>query len=140
LCELLGKAALVTPNLPEAEALSGLDVSSRRGVEQAARWFVEALGAAAALVKGGHAAGPPDDCLAWRAASGTGLRWLAGERIEGARVHGTGCALSSAVAACLALGDPLDRAVERARAFVRDAIARARAPGGGARLLVFGAP
>ncbi len=136
--ELIGKATLVTPNLPEAEALAGLDVSSRGGVEQAARWFVETLGASAVLVKGGHAGGAPDDCFASRGAAGTELRWLAGERIEGSPVHGTGCALSSAIVACLALGDPLDRAVERGRAFVRDAIARAEPVGSGARLLVFG--
>lgn len=133
---LMKGAALVTPNLPEAESLSGLDVSSRRGVEQAARWFVAEAGAEAVLVKGGHAAGAADDCLARRAAGGVALAWLPGERLAGAPVHGTGCALSAAVAARLAQGDALDAAVGRARAFVRDAIARAEKIGAG-RVLGF---
>jgi hydroxymethylpyrimidine kinase/phosphomethylpyrimidine kinase len=136
LVELMRGAALVTPNLPEAEALSGLDVSSRRGAEQAARWFVAEAGAEAALVKGGHAAGAADDCLARRAGDGVAIAWLAGERIAGAPVHGTGCALSAAITAGLARGDALEAAVTRGRAFVRDAIAHAEAVGGG-RLLGF---
>jgi hydroxymethylpyrimidine/phosphomethylpyrimidine kinase len=136
LVEQMRDAALVTPNLPEAEALSGLDVSSRRGAEQAARWFVSEAGAEAALVKGGHADGAADDCFARREGAGVAVSWLPGERIPGAPVHGTGCALSAAIAAGLARGDALDAAVARARAFVRDAIARAEAVGGG-RLLGF---
>jgi hydroxymethylpyrimidine kinase/phosphomethylpyrimidine kinase len=136
LLELMKSAALVTPNLLEAEALSGLDVSSRRGVEQAARWFVDEAGAEAALVKGGHARGAADDCFARREAAGVTMTWLPGERIEGAPVHGTGCALSAAIAAGLARGETLEEAVARARTFVRGAIARAEAVGGG-RLLEF---
>jgi hydroxymethylpyrimidine/phosphomethylpyrimidine kinase len=136
LLELMKGAALVTPNLPEAESLSGLDVSSRRGAEQAARWFVVETGADAALVKGGHASGAADDCLARREGAGVAVAWLAGERIAGEPVHGTGCALSAAIAAGLARGDALDAAVARGRAFVREAIARAEAVGGG-RLLGF---
>src|SRR5262245_37114193 len=136
LVELMKGAALVTPNLPEAETLSGLDASSRGGAEQAARWFVAEAGAAAALVKGGHRDGAPDDCLARRDAAGVSVTWLPGERIAGAPVHGTGCALSAAIAAGLARGDALEDAVARGRAFVREAIARAETVGGG-RLLVF---
>jgi hydroxymethylpyrimidine/phosphomethylpyrimidine kinase len=136
LLELMKGAALVTPNLPEAETLSGLDVSSRRGAEAAARWFVAEVGAGAALVKGGHASGAADDCLAQREGTGVAVAWLPGERIAGAPVHGTGCALSAAIAAGLARGDALDAAVARGRSFVRDAIARAEAVGGG-RLLGF---
>src|SRR5262245_55475853 len=137
LLELMRGATLVTPNLPEAEALSGRDVSSRRGSEEAARWFVSEVGAAAALVKGGHRQGAPDDCLAAREGGGVAIRWLPGERIEGAAVHGTGCALSAAITAALAGGAGLDEAVGRGRAFVREAIARAEAVGSGARLLAF---
>ncbi len=136
LVDLMKGAALVTPNLPEAEALSGLDVSSRRGAEQAARWFVAEAGAEAALVKGGHRDGAADDCLARRAGDGIALAWLPGERIAGAPVHGTGCALSAAIAAGLAGGLELDAALARARAFVREAIAKAETVGAG-RLLVF---
>jgi hydroxymethylpyrimidine/phosphomethylpyrimidine kinase len=136
LVELMKGAALVTPNLPEAESLSGLDVSSHRGAEQAARWFVAEAGAEAALVKGGHRDGAADDCLARREGGGIALAWLPGERIAGAPVHGTGCALSAAIAAALARGEALEAAVARARAFVRDAIARAETVGAG-RLLAF---
>jgi hydroxymethylpyrimidine/phosphomethylpyrimidine kinase len=137
LVELMKGAALVTPNLPEAEALSGLDVSSRGGTEAAARWFVAEVGAAAALVKGGHREGAADDCLAKREGSGVAITWLPGERIAGAPVHGTGCALSAAITAGLAEGRALEESVARGRTFVRDAIARAEAVGAGARLLKF---
>ena len=137
LVELMRGAALVTPNLPEAEALSGLDVSSQRGAEAAARWFVAEGGAAAALVKGGHREGAADDCLAQRDRSGVATRWLPGERLVGAPVHGTGCALAAAITAGLAAGRGLDEAVAGGRAFVREAIARAESAGAGARLLAF---
>jgi hydroxymethylpyrimidine/phosphomethylpyrimidine kinase len=138
LLDLMRGATLVTPNLPEAEALAGRDVSSRRGVEEAARWFLNEVGADAVLVKGGHSSGAADDCLARRAGDDVVMRWLPGERIEGGPVHGTGCALSAAIAAELARGRELEEAVARARAFVRSAIARAEAVGAGARLLAFG--
>jgi len=137
LLELMRGASLVTPNLPEAEALAGRDVSSRRGVEEAARWFVAEVGADAVLVKGGHASGAPDDCLARREGEDVTIRWLPGERLEGPPVHGTGCALSAAIAAGLASGRGLEEAIARARAFVRSAIARAESVGAGARLLAF---
>ena len=137
LLDLMRGAALVTPNLPEAEALAGRDVSSRRGVEEAARWFVAEVGAEAALVKGGHSSGAPDDCLAVRAGEGIAITWLTGERLAGGPVHGTGCALSAAIAAELARGRGLDDAIGRGRTFVRSAIARAESVGAGARLLAF---
>ena len=137
LVELMKGAALVTPNLPEAESLSGLDVSSRRGTEAAARWFVAEAGAEAALVKGGHSEGAADDCLAKREGDGVTITWLAGERIAGAPVHGTGCALSAAITAGLAAGRGLDESIARGRSFVREAITRAESVGGGARLLGF---
>lgn len=135
---LLARAALVTPNLSEAGALSERDVSSREGTERAARSLVEELGAEAALVTGGHRDGAPDDCLARRAgAGGVSVEWLSGERVEApsGAVHGTGCALSSAVCAGLARGLGLVEAVARARAFVAEALRRAEAPGRGAALL-----
>jgi hydroxymethylpyrimidine/phosphomethylpyrimidine kinase len=134
---LISRATLVTPNLPEAEALTGLDVSRDAGVEAAARYLVEELGAKAALVKGGHRKGSPDDLLARREAGGATLEWLHGERIDAGRVHGTGCALSSAIAAGLARGDDLLGAVGRGREFVAAALRRAESVGQGASLLVF---
>lgn len=134
---LIGACDLVTPNLPEAQALTERDVSTRAGTEAAARHLVETLGARAALVTGGHAEGRPDDCLALGGKGGAHVRWLEGERIGGSPVHGTGCALSAAVTAELALGRGLEDAVHRARQFVRRALRGAVAPGHGARLLGF---
>jgi hydroxymethylpyrimidine kinase/phosphomethylpyrimidine kinase len=145
--ELIAQRTLVTPNLPEAEALTGEDVSSRTGRARAALELIENAGVHAALIKGGHSSGAPDDLLAYRAPAGTealgretdpiALRWLPGERIETEPVHGTGCALSSAIAARLALGTPLLEAVEGARRFVAKAIANAARIGGGAPVLVY---
>jgi hydroxymethylpyrimidine kinase/phosphomethylpyrimidine kinase len=134
---LFARAALVTPNLPEAEALSGRDVSTREGVEAAARSLVLEQGAAAALVKGGHRADDPDDLLALRQGDDLRLQWLPSERIPGDPVHGTGCALASAIAAYLALGEELPKAVESGRAFVAAGIRRAVPAGAGARFLVY---
>jgi hydroxymethylpyrimidine/phosphomethylpyrimidine kinase len=134
---LIARAALVTPNLPEAEALTGVDASGEAGMERAARFLVEQLGAGAALVKGGHREGRPDDLLARSGPGGVTLEWLRGNRIAAGRVHGTGCALSSAIAAGLARGDDLRAAVARGREFVVAALSRAESVGRGAGLLVF---
>jgi len=135
--ELFGRAALVTPNRPEAEALLGRDASTRQGAEDAARAFVDEFGAEATLVKGGHADGAPDDVLAFREGDEIRVEWLPGERIETGPVHGTGCALSAAVTAELAKGCGLREAVVTAHVFVADAIRDSFAAGGGARLLGF---
>ena len=135
LTRLFPLAALVTPNLPETEALTGLDVSSVEGVEAAARALVGELGAHAALIKGGHRDGPPDDLLAESSGNEITLTWLAGHRIEGPPVHGTGCALAAAAAAGLASGASVFEAVAQARTFVSSAYRNAFAAGQGARLL-----
>lgn len=137
LVEIARRAALVTPNLAEATALTGIDSSTRTGAEQAARFFVDELGVRAVLVKGGHREGAPDDLLAQRdAGGGVALTWLEGARIEiGGGVHGTGCALSAAIAARIARGETLRAAVDGARDFVARAIARSREVGRGARFL-----
>jgi hydroxymethylpyrimidine/phosphomethylpyrimidine kinase len=135
--DLIAQATLVTPNLAEAGALTGCDVSSDEGVEAAACALVAGLGAGAALVKGGHRTGAPRDLLAVRAGGSASLRWLEGERIERGPVHGTGCALAAAIAACLAQGETLDVAVDRGRRFVAEAIRRSDARGRHARLLDF---
>ena len=133
--ELIRDAALVTPNLAEAETLCERDVSTRAGIESAATHLVGELGASAALVKGGHRERDADDCLALRTGAGVEVRWLAGERIPGGDVHGTGCALSAAIAARLARGDALPAAVAAARAFVRAGMANAHAIGAGRSVL-----
>jgi len=137
LTNLFPHAALVTPNLDEAAALSGCDTSSEQGIEAAARVLTLELGARAALVKGGHRNGPPDDCLLERKEASVSLTWLRSERLPGSPIHGTGCALSAAIAARLALGTALPEAVTSARGFVQEAIRRAEAVGRGARLLAW---
>ena len=134
---LLGRAALVTPNLPEAEVLTETDVSSEEGTEAAACALVSHLGAGAALVTGGHRDGPPRDLLAVREGAGVSLHWLDGERVKVGPVHGTGCALASAITAHLAHGEPLRTAVELGRKFLTDALLRAEAGGKRAGLLVY---
>jgi hydroxymethylpyrimidine/phosphomethylpyrimidine kinase len=134
---LFERAALVTPNLPEAEALCALTGEAPRDAKEAARIFVEALGARAVLVKGGHRTGAPHDLLAWRKGDQIETLRLEGERIDAGPVHGTGCALSAAIAAQLALGTDLPDAVRAAHDFVARAL-RASAPvGSGARFLVY---
>jgi len=128
---LIDGAALVTPNLPEAEALVGETDPVR-----AAAAFLE-LGAEAVLVKGGHADGPADDYLAARGAAGV---WLRGERADVGAVHGTGCALSAAITARLARGESLEPAARAAKAWLARAIAESQALGKGARILRLSGP
>ena len=135
--ELIGRSRLTTPNLPEAEALSARDVSTREGCEQAGRSFVEDLGAQAALVKGGHRPGDPADLLVLRQKSGVTLQWLEGESIDAGPVRGTGCALASAVAASLVDGGRLEQAIAEARGFVARALRAAHGPAGAPRFLSY---
>jgi hydroxymethylpyrimidine/phosphomethylpyrimidine kinase len=135
--DIVASATLVTPNLPEAALLTGCDVSTRAGAETAARELVTQLGAAAALIKGGHREEAPDDLFAERSGSGVSLTWLDSEWIDGGPVHGTGCALASAVTAELAKGRSLRESVDAGRRFVAAAIRRAETRSGGGRFLVF---
>ena len=116
--ELLPLAALVTPNLPEAEALTRLRGADRKVAEEAGRKLI-ALGAEAALIKGGHATKETvDDVLVW---SG-GVEIYGFPRLRTKDTHGTGCVLSTAIACGLAQGLSLPLAVGRAREFVQHAI------------------
>ncbi|MEX2465885.1 MAG: bifunctional hydroxymethylpyrimidine kinase/phosphomethylpyrimidine kinase [Gemmatimonadota bacterium] len=123
---LLPLATLVTPNLHEAEILTGRPVRTEEDMRRAARTLVE-LGAGAALVKGGHLEGGAVDLL-WDGATETVWRR---ERIHTRHTHGTGCTLSAAAAAGLAKGDALEDAVDTALAFVARAIATAPGLGEG---------
>ncbi|HZV48903.1 MAG TPA: bifunctional hydroxymethylpyrimidine kinase/phosphomethylpyrimidine kinase [Candidatus Dormibacteraeota bacterium] len=114
---LLPLAAVVTPNLPEAETLLGRPIETREDRERAARDLVE-LGCRAAVVKGGHADGDAEDVV-W---DGERITWLRGERIPTANTHGSGCAFSAAIAAGLATGLPLAEALREAKAFITGAI------------------
>jgi hydroxymethylpyrimidine/phosphomethylpyrimidine kinase len=122
---LIEGCALVTPNLEEAAQLTGENTAEEAGVRRAAQRLVSDFGAEAALVKGGHRDGPSDDLLALRSPSGIRYSELSGPRIDAPPLHGTGCALSAAVAARLARGEDLENAVRGARSFLRDAISRA---------------
>jgi len=120
-------AALATPNLREAELLTGARIATPAEMAAAARAIV-ALGARAALVKGGALEGDAIDVLF----DGSGIREFRAPRVGGRRVHGAGCTLSAAIAAGLALGRPLERAIADAKAFVTRAIETAPRIGHGA--------
>jgi hydroxymethylpyrimidine/phosphomethylpyrimidine kinase len=127
LAELLPLAAVVTPNLPEAEALLGMRVASLADMQAAARRLVDA-GAAAALVKGGHlGAGDAVDVLY----DGRDLYELRAPRLATPHTHGTGCMTAAALTACLARGLSLLDATREAKRFVSAAIAGGLALGGG---------
>ncbi|HCE29672.1 MAG TPA: bifunctional hydroxymethylpyrimidine kinase/phosphomethylpyrimidine kinase [Comamonadaceae bacterium] len=117
--ELFPRAALITPNLDEAGLLVGRQLISAQDMAQAAAELM-ARGARAVLLKGGHLAGDTVMDLLLQA-SGEPL-WLQAPRIDTANTHGTGCTLSSAIAAHLALGATLTEAVQQARTFVRQAL------------------
>ena len=116
--KLLPLATLLTPNIPEAEVLSGMTISDPAGMERAARAISEQYGCAV-LCKGGHQINDADDLL-WRSGCG---KWFRGRRIPNPNTHGTGCTLSSAIAANLAKGYDLDQSVERAKAYISGALA-----------------
>ena len=123
---LLPLADLVTPNIPEAEKLTGLTIEDSGGQMEAAHQLM-AMGARAALVKGGLLEGPTvRDILV----SSRGLEMMERPRLPGRNTHGTGCTLASAIAGLLADGAALPDAVRRAGDYLHEAIARA--PGFGA--------
>ena len=111
-------ATLLTPNIPEAEVLSGMTISDPAGMERAARAISEQYGCAV-LCKGGHQISDADDLL-WREGAGV---WFRGHRIQNSNTHGTGCTLSSAIASNLAKGYDLDQSVRRAKAYISGALA-----------------
>jgi len=125
--ELLPLASLVTPNIAEAEALTGVKIAAVSDMHRAAR-ALRALGARASLVTGGHLEGGEaidvfDD--------GVTVRELAAPRAASSHTHGSGCQLSAAITACLARGQGLHDAVEEAKRFITVAIAHGLAIGKG---------
>jgi hydroxymethylpyrimidine/phosphomethylpyrimidine kinase len=117
---LIPRALVVTPNLPEAAAILGEPIAADEGAMQRQAERILALGPGAVLVKGGHRDG--DDSVDVFVDSG-GLRLLAAPRVATRNTHGTGCTLSSAIAAGLAKGWPLAEAVEAGKTYISAAIA-----------------
>ena len=115
--ELLPIAALVTPNIPEAEALTGMTIRSESDMIAAAKAISEEWGCAV-LCKGGHSINDANDLL-W--ANGE-YRWFKGKRINNPNTHGTGCTLSSAIAANLAKGFDLNTSVQRSKDYISGAL------------------
>jgi hydroxymethylpyrimidine/phosphomethylpyrimidine kinase len=120
--ELMPLASLLTPNLPEAAALLDEEVAaSKAAIESQGKRLLE-LGCRAVLIKGGHGQGAESTDYLF---DGNGIIALTAPRIATKNTHGTGCSLSSAIAAGLAKGEEMETAVRRAKAWVSDAIAAA---------------
>jgi hydroxymethylpyrimidine/phosphomethylpyrimidine kinase len=132
--DLLPFCALVTPNLPEAELLTGMTVRSIGEMEAAAE-KIYGLGSSAVLVKGGHLEGDPVDVLF----DGSRMVRFPGRRIGSRPAHGTGCTLSSAILSNLLLGRPLEESVRASKAYVESAIRNGYPFGKGALVLNHGA-
>jgi hydroxymethylpyrimidine kinase/phosphomethylpyrimidine kinase len=159
--DLFPLALVVTPNIPEAERLTGLTIHDESGMRKAARMIRE-MGARAVLVKGGHLAGRQavdgrrreadgrrketaiNDTHEAPVASDKAIDVLdnegrvtvfSAELISGGEVHGSGCTLSAAIAACVGKGQDLDEAIQSAKSFVTEAIRRSPPLGHGARPL-----
>lgn len=115
--ELLPLADIITPNLSEAEVLSGIAITDREEAEKAAEIISEFFNGAV-LIKGGHSIGGADDLLLCN----NQMEWIEGERIENPNTHGTGCTLSSAIASNLAMGKALPEAVKAAKEYISGAI------------------
>ena len=115
--ELLPIAAVLTPNIPEAEVLSGMEVKTEEDMITAAKIISETYHCAV-LCKGGHQLNDANDLL-YRNGS---YQWFHGKRIQNPNTHGTGCTLSSAIASNLAKGFDLDTSVERAKTYISGAL------------------
>ena len=114
---LLPVASVVTPNIPEAEVLSGMSIATETDMMTAAEIIGEAY-SCAVLCKGGHQRNDANDVLYHDGR----FQWFYGRRIDNPNTHGTGCTLSSAIASNLAKGFPLEKAVERAKSYISGAL------------------
>ncbi len=114
---LLPLATLVTPNIPEAEILAGFEIKNQRDMERAAL-AINAEYSVAVLLKGGHSINDANDLLSENGR----LKWFYSKRIDNPNTHGTGCTLSSAIAANLAKGFSLEEAVGRAKEYLSSAL------------------
>lgn len=116
--KLLPIAALVTPNIPEAQALANMKISNKEEMAKAAKYIGDNFGCAI-LLKGGHSINDANDLLY---ANGN-YKWFSGKRINNPNTHGTGCTLSSAIASNLAKGYPLEESIQRAKDYISGALA-----------------
>lgn len=116
--ELFPLALLLTPNIPEAEIISGMKIETVEDMEEAAK-MISAEYSCAVLLKGGHNLNDANDLLAYDEQ----IRWFYGKRIDNPNTHGTGCTLSSAIASNLAKGYDMVTAVERAKEYISGALA-----------------
>ena len=114
---LLPMADILTPNIPEAEVLSGMEVKTEEDMVKAAEKISRTY-RCAVLLKGGHQLNDANDLLC----RGEEHRWFYGKRIDNPNTHGTGCTLSSAIASNLAKGFDMETAVERAKAYISGAL------------------
>lgn len=117
LSELFKVADIITPNIPEAEALTGQSIKSKDDMVEAAKKIGEFF-EGYILLKGGHSADDADDLLY----KNSEKIWIKGERIENPNTHGTGCTLSSAIASYLAMGHDVPESVHHAKEFITGAI------------------
>ncbi|MBV9267388.1 MAG: bifunctional hydroxymethylpyrimidine kinase/phosphomethylpyrimidine kinase [Acidobacteriaceae bacterium] len=115
--ELIPCATVLTPNIPEAEFLTGTNIRAPEDMKSAAEQLFQ-LGCKCVLIKGGHSAGEPIDILR----DSHGFVEFPGQRIKGLHTHGTGCAYSAAITAGLALGHNIRQAISVAKAYVQSAI------------------
>ena len=116
---LLPLAAVLTPNIPEAEILSGMTIETQEGMTRAAQAIGEAYGCAVRLSRGGIRSATPTISSGGPAAGG---RWFRSRRVDNPNTHGTGCTLSSAIASNLAKGFGLETAVQRAKDYIFGAL------------------
>ena len=114
---LIPLAKVITPNIPEAEVLADMSITSAEDMEKAAEKIYASYGCAV-LLKGGHQLNDANDLLIGKEVN----KWFNGKRIHNPNTHGTGCTLSSAIASNLAKGYELDEAVERAKRYISGAL------------------
>ena len=116
--KLLPLSSLVTPNIPEAEVLSGMEIGDKDDMVKAAKEISETCGCAV-LLKGGHSINDANDLLYENGA----VTWFCGKRIHNPNTHGTGCTLSSAIASNLAKGYDLATSIQQAKDYISGALA-----------------
>ena len=115
--KLFPLAKVITPNIPEAEVISGMKISSKADMIKAAEVIYKKINKAV-LIKGGHLLGDATDLLL----TGNGEKWFSAERVNNPNTHGTGCTLSSAIACNLAMGYSLEKSIKNAKDYLTGAL------------------